>query len=356
MTSGSRRTITARAGCVFPDAARCLLGALLLLAAPALPAQPVAASTPEKVLGPAACAECHPNEIEAWKTSKHFKSLHLLHRTPEATDIVTKLGLQPMKTEASCMACHYLTKTAEEGPKVMAAIACESCHSAAADWVKSHADYGVGGKKETETAEHRTARRAGAILQGMISHDDLYALGRNCYSCHVLQDEKLANVGGHVPGSVDFNFFTWSQGEVRHNVLGEEHRHNPEATPDNKRRLLAIGWILETEFSLRATALATEKATYGVTYARRADAARKMLEKIQGLAPTPQLAAILEVVRPVKLKLNNAAELNTAADRLKPLGRAFADQVTGAQLAALDALLPAPDTYKGVPFQLAVAP
>lgn len=347
MTSGSRRFFTARAGCVFPDAASCLFAALLLVATP-LAATPA----PEKVLGPASCAECHPNEIEAWKTSKHFKSLHLLHRTPEAAAIVTKLGLPPMKTEASCMACHYLAKAGAAGPEIAAAIACESCHGASADWIKIHGDYGVGAKKATESAEHRTARRAESILRGMIDPQDIYGIGQNCYSCHVLQDEKLANVGGHTPGSKDFNLLAWSQGEVRHNVLGDEHKMNPEATPENKRRLLAVGWILEVEYSIRATARATEKATYGVTYARRADAARKMLEKIQALAPTPQLAEILAVARPVALKLNNAAELNAAAERIGQLGRAFSAQVTGAQLAPLDALLPAPDTYKGVPYQV----
>jgi hypothetical protein len=351
MTSGNRRFFTTRAGCVFPDAAGLLLGALLLAAGPL-----AAAPAPEKVLGPASCAECHPQEIEAWKTTKHFKSLHLLHRTPEAEQIIAKLGLGPMKTEPSCIACHYITKSGPTGPVIAAATACESCHGGSADWIKVHADYGVGAKKETETAEHRATRRAESVIGGMIGLDDLYGLGRNCYSCHVLQDEKLANVGGHTPGSAEFNLLTWSQGEVRHNLLGPEHSANPEATPDNKRRLLAIGWILEVEFCFRATAQATQKATFGVTYARRADAARKMLGKLQALAPTPQMAAIIEVARPVGLKLNNAAELNAAADRIGELGRVFADQVTGAQLAGLDALLPTPDTYKGVPYQVAATP
>ena len=337
--------ITARAGCVFPDATRLLLATLLLAARPLF-----AAPDPAKITGPASCAECHPQEIEAWKTTKHLKSLYLAHRTTEATQIATKLGLAPMKNEPACVACHYIAKPGDNGPEIVAAISCESCHGAAADWIKLHADYGAGGKKETETAEHRAARRASAVAHGMIDPNNLYGLGRNCYTCHVLQDEKLANVGGHVPGSAGFNLLAWSQGEVRHNVLGDDHRNNPEATPENKRRMLAVGWILETEYCFRATAHATEKATYGVTFARRADAARKMLEKIQTLAPTPQLAAILEVARPVGLKLNNAAELTAAADKLAALGQVFSDQVTGAQLAGLDALLPGPDTYKGVPY------
>lgn len=352
MSPGNRRSITALAGRVFPDAASRLL-CLLLVAAGPLAAAPAL----EKTLGPAACAECHPNEIEAWKTTKHAKGLNQRHKTPEAADIVAKLGLPPMKTEASCVACHYLAKPGASGPTIASGVACESCHGASADWVKIHGDYGgPNAKKADETEEHRARRRAESVVRGLVMHDDIYGLGRNCYECHVLADEKLANVGGHTPGSADFNLLAWTQGEIRHNLLGEEHRANPEATPENKRRLLAIGWILETEYSLRATARATEKATYGVTYARRADAARKMLEKLQALAPTPQLAEIIAIAKPVALKLNNGAELNAAADRIGALGRAFSDQVSGAQLAALDALLPAADAYKGVPYQMAATP
>ena len=327
-----------------------IAGALLLASRGA------AAVAPDKVMGPASCAECHPSEIEVWKKTVHFKSLYLAHRTPEAAKIVAQLGLQPMKTEPRCASCHYLTKETDGTPEIAAAISCESCHGAARGWVDTHGDYGRGLKVDTEPAAHRIARRATAIAQGMTNPDDLYGLGQNCYSCHVLQDEQLANVGGHTPGSVGFNLLAWTQGEVRHNVLRNGGKANPEATPAVRRRLLAVGWILETEYSLRATAHATEKATFGVTYARRADAARKMLEKIQTLAPTPQLEAILVVVRPLALKLNNAAELSAAADKLTALGRAFSDQVTSEQLAGLDSLLPAPDTYKGTPFEVAATP
>jgi hypothetical protein len=328
-----------------------------LVAATAL-AAPRAAAAPaaDKVLGPASCAECHPQEIEIWKKTLHFKSLYQAHRTPEAAKIVAQLGLQPMKSEPLCAQCHYLARETDGASEIAAAVSCESCHGAAKGWVEVHGDYGRGFKVDTEPAAHRVERRAAAVAQGMTGPDDVYGLGRSCYGCHVVTDEKLANVGGHTPGSPGFNLLAWTQGEVRHNVLRNGGQANPEAPLPVRRRLLAVGWILEAEYSLRATARATEKATYGVTYARRADAARKMLEKIQALAPTPELEAILAVVRPVGLKLNNGAELNAAADKLGALGRAFADHVTGEQLAGLDSLLPAADTYKGTPFAVTATP
>lgn len=310
---------------------------------------------PDQVVGPAACAECHPQEVEAWKATKHFKSFFLSHRTAEAEKMISLLGLQPMKSEPRCTACHYLEKATPEASQT-AAISCESCHGAGREWVKTHGDYGPGVKKEHEPAEHRTARFADAVAHGMIRPGDLYALGRNCYGCHVLQDEKLANVGGHVPGSAGFNLVAWTQGEVRHNVLHTDNRSNPEAPLEVRRRMLVVGWILETEFCFRATAQATEKAAFGVTFARRADAARKMLEKIQGLAPTPELAAIIAVAQPVALKLNNAAQLTAAADRVGALGRDFSAQVPAEKLAGLDSLLPGTDAYQGTPFVVSTQP
>ncbi len=325
-----------------------------LVAALALPA--AAAPVTEKVSGPEACAECHVQEIEAWKRTKHFKTLNDLSRRPETGVMLGKLGLGRIKGERQCQDCHYLGRLVDNEYQVVSGIACESCHDAAKDWVASHGDYGKGVTKTTESAEHRLARLAGARAQGMIGPENLYALGANCYNCHILTQEKLTNVGGHVPGSPGFNLLTWSQGEVRHTILHTGNKANPEATPEHKRRLFVLGCILETEFSFRAVSHATVKAEFGLTLARRADAARQLLEKIQALAPTPELAAIVAVARGAGLRLNNAAELSAAADQISTLGREFASRVTGEKLAAIDLLLPGPENYQGKPYQVAGAP
>ncbi len=333
-----------RPGVLFPS----------LVLALALPA--AAAPLADKVSGPESCAECHAQEIEVWKLTVHFKTLNELHRRPETGAMLAKLGLGRIKAERQCLECHYLGKLVDNEYQVVSGIACESCHGAAKDWVQGHGDYGKGMTKATESAEHRTARLTRAMADGMIRQDNLYALGASCYSCHVLTDEKLTNVGGHVPASPGFNLLTWSQGEVRHTILHTGNKANPEATPEHKRLLFVLGCILDTEFSFRAVSHATEKAEFGVTLARRADAARKLLEKIQALAPTPELAAIVAVARGTGLRLNNAAELNAAADRISGLGREFAARVTGEQLAAIDPLLPGPEHYQGKPYQVAGAP
>ncbi len=315
-------------------------------------AAPVAA----KVGGPESCAECHIQEIEAWKQSVHFRTFNKLHQRPETTAMLEKLGLGPIKQEQKCMDCHYLNKEAELKPQAAAGISCESCHGAGRDWVNTHGDYGKGITKATESATHREARIAQAINAGMIMSSNLYALGANCYSCHVMTDEKMVNLGGHSPANESFNLLTWSQGEVRHTMLHTDNTANPEAALPHRRRLYVLGAILDTEYSFRAVARATEKASFGLTLARRADVARKLLEKIQDMAPTPELAVIVTLAKATALRLNNATELNTAAEKIAGLGREFAAKVTGEQLAGMDALLPDATQYRGKPYKLTGEP
>lgn len=310
--------------------------AIALLALPGLGAAP----NPDKVGGPESCAECHIGEIEAWKKSAHFKTFNELHRQPETTAMLAKLGLSKLKGERQCMDCHYLNRNIDGEVQPTSGVSCESCHGAGQDWAQTHGDYGAGFTKATESAEHRNRRRAEAILAGMIAPANLYALGASCYQCHVMSDEKIVNVGGHPPASEGFNLLTWSQGEVRHTMLHTDYKANPEATPAHRRRLFVLGLILEVEYGFRAVARATERAPFGLTLARRTDAARKLLEKIQGLAPTPELAAIVPVAQAAGLRLNNAADLTAAAEKISTLGRQFADKVTGEQLAGIDALVP----------------
>ena len=231
------------------------LAVLALLPPPAAAAPAVA-----KTGGPESCAECHLQEIEAWKLTTHFKTLNTMHRRPETAAIIAKLGLTGMKAESRCVECHYTSELIGGSSQVTAGVACESCHGAGADWIKVHGDYGKGFTKATESAEHRATRRATAVANGMLNPDNLYVVGANCYSCHILTDEKTANVGGHSAGSAGFDLLAWSQGEVRHTILSHDNKANPVATPEHQRLLFVVGCILETEFSFRATARATEKA------------------------------------------------------------------------------------------------
>jgi Cytochrome c554 and c-prime len=305
---------------------------------------------PSKVMGTESCGECHKYEVESWKLTHHFSTMNDMHKTPEARAIADKLGVKRIKSESLCLDCHYTSKVIDNDAQVIAGISCESCHGAAKEWMDVHNDFGKGFTKETEPAEHRASRRAKAASLGMLYPENLYNVGQNCYQCHIVTNEELANKGGHTAGSAGFNLLSWSQGEVRHSILRTDNKGNPEATIERKRILFTVGSILDVEYSFRAVARATEKATYAVTNARRAAAARKQLEAIQAAAPTNEMAAIIAIANGAELRLNNSEALTAVADRVSELGRAFAATMTGEKLAGIDALLPDASQFKGTPY------
>ena len=301
-------------------------------------------------MGPEACGECHKQEVEAWKLTHHFATFNDMHRTDDAKAIAEKMGIHRIKSESLCLNCHYTEKQLADGPSVIAGVACESCHGAAKDWINVHNDYGKGFTKATEPADHKSARLAAAVKAGMLRPDDIYAVAQNCFQCHIVTDEKLVNVGGHTAGTADFELVAYSQGEVRHNFFASAGKVNAEDTPARLRLLFAEGALLDLDYSLRAVGRATEKATYAINYARRVKAVKAKLAQINQAAPTPEVAAALAATEGVSLKLNNSAELDAAADKVAAQAQAFAKAHDGSDLAALDSLLPKPDSYKGTAY------
>ena len=103
--------------------------------------------------------------------------------------------------------------------------------------------------------------------------------------------------------------------------------------------------IAELEASLRATALATEKSTYGITSAKRAARARVRLASIHAKFDSSQLQQILDIFKSIKLQLNNEAQLTTAANQVAALGHEFAES-NEADLSPLERFISGPDRYK----------
>jgi hypothetical protein len=337
---------------MIPRHTRIASGWLLLAIIGLVSARQASASPdPMKVQGPESCGECHKQEVEAWKLTHHFATFNDMHRTDDAKAIAEKMGIHRIKSESLCLDCHYTSKQTADGVQVIAGVSCESCHSAAHDWINIHNDYGKGFTKATEPADHKSARIAAALKAGMLRPDDIYSVAENCYKCHIVKDEKLVNVGGHTAGSADFSLVSYSQGEVRHNFLDSGGKLNADDPPARLRMLYAVGTLLDLEYSLRAVARSTEKATYALTYAHRVKAVKAALAKINELAPTKEIGDVLAATAGISLKLNNADELNGAADKVQALAQAFAAAHNGSDLAALDPLLPGPDTYKGKVYQ-----
>lgn len=300
---------------------------------------------PAKVQGPDACGECHKASVQAWRGTHHFSTFRDLARSKEAVEIAGKMGIRQLKTDSTCLSCHFTSKGSASSPDAIAGISCESCHGAGADYIKVHGDYG--GKdvtKESESAAHRDQRLAKSDAAGMIRPDHLYALAENCYQCHTVPNEELVNKGGHAAGSA-FELVAWSQGEMRHNVWYT--KKNDEASAERKRMMFLIGQMLDLEYALRGVAEATQKANYAVTMAQRAQNATKRLAALAGLVSAPEIGKAAQIGSAASLKLSNKGPLTSAADQVKAQAQAFASKYDGGSFGAIDKYIPGSSKYKG---------
>ena len=307
-----------------------------------------APANPDSVLGTQACVKCHANEIKVWEKTPHFRTFDELHRRPEAKQIAKKLGLKSIKHDGRCVNCHYTQQQDASGAHhAIAGVSCESCHGAAKGWVDIHHDYGGEGiTRLTETPEHKKQRIAAAVAAGMRNPANVFSVAQSCLRCHTTADEELVNVGGHTAGSMDFEFVAWSQGTIRHNFVRTDGKSNEASTPERTRVMFVAGMIAELEASMRATAVATKKATYGVTAAKRTARAAKRLNSVGSKINDPNITEILDVFKSVKLKLNNQAQLTAAADKIAVLGYQFAEKNDGSKLGVLDSFIPKSDRWK----------
>jgi nitrate reductase cytochrome c-type subunit len=309
-------------------------------------AEGASASDPAKTVGPNACAECHKQEVEAWKGSHHFKTFRDMPRKTEANEIADKMGVRRIKSESLCLGCHFTVQQKDSKEEPVAGISCESCHSAGQEWIKVHSGYS-GKTEKTETKAEEEARWKLAESKGMIRPHTLYRLAKNCLGCHVVPQEDLVNKGGHKAGSA-FELVSWSQGEVRHNTWNSKGKENVAADANRKRMLYLVGLGVELETALRAVGKATVRKTYAFEMAKRADRARKQLAAAAKAAPNvPEIAKMVEFGHSAGLKLNNERFLTAAADGVSKLLASVSEKYDGSTMAGLDSLIPGPDKYKG---------
>ena len=142
---------------------------------------------PAHVMGAKACTECHGKEVDAWRATHHYKTFDSLEDSDKAGEIADALGVDDLTTDSLCIECHYTLQKKGSRNVAISGISCESCHGASKNWIKEH-------NKETIT---RAARQAASEKGGMIYPQDLYAVGRNCFDCHIVSREDLVNKGGH---------------------------------------------------------------------------------------------------------------------------------------------------------------
>ncbi len=320
---------------------------LALLASPPASAQTV--RDPAKIMGPGECGECHKLTTEIWRNTRHHATFRDMPRNKKGIEIAKLMGLRRIKKGSVCLGCHFTSKIKDGKPEPIAGISCESCHAAGADYMKVHGSFSGHKKKEQESPEEAKVRWRKSEDAGMIRPHDLQRLAQNCYSCHVVPQEKLVNVGGHPAGSA-FEMVAWSQGEVRHNVWYNEGKANPPADLNRRRLMFIVGMAVELEISLRAVGKATERASYAVSMAKRANRARKRFAKATELVGRPpEMVAIAKAAKAAGLKLNNDAELTAAADEIEALTKTLASKYDGSRFGAIDKALPPENKWKGTP-------
>ncbi len=324
-----------------------LTAALLAAALALLPGSPADARAPDntKVVGPAECAECHKEETEAWKRSHHYTTFKRIPRDKKARKIAKAMGFKRIKKGSLCLTCHFSSQEKNGKTKPIAGITCESCHTAAKDWVKRHSEYS-GKKKATETPEEAKKRWEDAERLGMIRPKMIYQLTKNCYSCHVVPEEKLVNKGLHPAGS-PFELVSWSQGEVRHNTWHNDGKENRAISAERRRLFYAVGVAVELESSLRALSKATKTDRYAVTMAKRVEIARLRARRLARATKDPDLIAVARAASGARLSLETAKSLEGVADQVAAAAQAFASKHDGTKLAAIDAFLPDESKHKG---------
>ena len=304
------------------------------------------ASDPVKTVGPNACAECHKQEAEAWKSTHHFKTFREMPRNTKAKEIADRMGVRRIKLESLCLNCHFTVQQKSDKAEPIAGISCESCHSAGQDWIKVHSGFS-GKTAQTESKPEKETRWKLADSKGMIRPSTLYRLAKNCYGCHVVPQEDLVNKGGHNAGSA-FELVSWSQGEVRHNTWHSKGKDNVLASAARKRMLYLVGLGVELETALRAVGKATVRKAYAFLMAQRADRARKQLDAAAKAAPNiPEIAKMVEFSHSAGLKLNNERALTAAADGVSKQLSDITDKYDGSTMTGLDGLIPGSDKFKG---------
>lgn len=307
----------------------------------------------EQIVGPTDndnnCASCHALEHEAWQQTRHFATFQDIHSTPEAKDILEKMGDRSMKRSDTCIQCHYTPEMKRGRMRPAWGVTCESCHGPAKEWVDAHYK-GADGKagdwgtmKKNETPEQRGARLDGCVENGMIQSTMTYDIATNCFGCHTVPNEELVNKGGHPAGSAGFDLVAWSQGEVRHNFASSDGAPNAPtnqiAPIEHRRKLYVLGTLVDLELTLKNLASVQEPGgTFHTAMLERATAAKAKLAK---MTETVELPGIKAAVDALPAELTAETEVDAAwAEALGAAGKEFAASNDGTALEALDAELP----------------
>lgn len=327
----------------------------------AVPTGAYEAPRPGAALGGDVCRDCHGAAFKATRASMHATSFDSLPRARSARQIAERLGLGDMREEAACQSCHISVGAEEdlfasdEGgdeapapkPKPVGAVQCESCHGPAKVWADIHWRYnGARIPADQEDPAHKAERLRQVDAAGMIRAARGDLMVARCLACHIVADERLVNEGGH-PAASDFEYVSWTQGEVRHNFGTEEGDENHPSSPDGLRLMYVVGAVVDLEQSLRALTRATTRGLYAEAMAESARRAAARLVDLSELLRLPELDTILDMASMARLRINSPVKMGRLAEDVAVQAKALTERYDGSTFAAIDQLLPPEDSYRG---------
>ena len=284
---------------------------------------------PAKIEGHEKCIDCHRVEVQAWLASKHAtRAFDLLRTAPTSREYAAKLGIRPtdIARKSVCITCHATPRLDLAGrAAVISGVSCEACHNASGGengWLNSHAVYGPRGtRRADESADHFAQRQAKCQQAGHIRTANAYQLIKQCFGCHVVGDEALAEAG-HDHGE-RFEVVQKMLGEVRHNFFLDRYRnaevatlwtdplhHGPGRTPAGRKRVLFIvGQLVDLETSFRSLAKASDENDFSdIMVERIEDAfgllAEDVLDELDD-AELPEIEQMVELVEPAIEQLDD---------------------------------------------------
>lgn len=306
---------------------------------------------PAKVVGADACVKCHESEVAGWKLSSHYLKAHGLLEQKEAETIAKSMNVTDLMSDKRCTTCHGTQQEKDGQFSVITAVSCESCHGAAGGepgWLDVHASYGKNGDteltREEESKEDLVARLAKCDALGMRRSENLYALAKNCFECHIVSSEELVNDSKHPAGSETIEFVSWAQGEVRHNfrldpkvnavapTLWTNSRLAEGRTEEGHRKLMyVVGQLADLEVSLRNRAKATGRGNFLTSINKRITDAQKELGKIAKSGPVPELDDLPTASRSQlrRAKDGDTERFNDLADKIEKIGMNIASTKNG---------------------------
>ena len=295
--------------------------------------------------GHVACADCHQQQVDTWKISRHFSGFSRLPGHEDVADILKAVdpAIKDMRASSRCATCHFTR--ADGAGKYTWGPTCESCHAPRGDngWFEIHNLFRNSEGKRVRSAvqegpEMKKKRHFSLDTLGMNRPGQIYAIAMNCLTCHAIPDEGLVNRSKHVNGLGNpFELVSFSQGHVKHNFKNGG-KENVALSGADLRRWYVIGQMAVLDHSLRALATAKKGKYASAQVSRIRTVSDSLADVLDATNAISGLEDVLDAI-PRRPRAGDAG-LTSTADLIRKIALTLQTSDVFKDLKALDALIP----------------